>query len=378
LLYLIARIHSFSIRGYLRTKWRQALLCAVAFAAISAIFWSLAPERFHTMMGFGNVANPASFKMRTEKYFQVSWWLFRESPLFGTGLWSFRNMAYDAQAEIEKSGGGFFKDYPEPKPRRVHNEYLEVLNDGGLVAALVLATLFWVIMKHGWTVIRKETIPQEKRIVAGTTFSSLVGVLVTAFFFFPFRINSTLFMTALMLGITEGLYLRHSGLVGKSARPDSPHSIFIPVIFLLLAGWVYYNGYKPFKAEREHLHYKKALAQKNIKGAESHILKAIGYDPLNSAYCMYAAELYMGHRKDVARAREFLERVIADFNGDLTKWSVFYFKGLLAYQTGGLFEARAAFEKALYYNPKFAEARQQLEEVNQILRENDKVLIKLR
>ena len=80
----------------------------------------------------------------------------------------------------------------------------------------------------------------------------------------------------------------------------------------------------------------------------------------------------------MATAREFLERVIADFNGDLTKWSVFYFKGLLAYQTGGLFEAKAAFEKALYYNPLFVEARQQLEEVNQVLRENDKVLIKLR
>ena len=378
LLYVVARIHRFSMSVYLRTKGKQALLCAVAIAVISGLLWGLAPQRFHTMMGLGNVVDPASFKMRTEKYFQVSWWLFKESPLFGTGLWSFRNLVYDAQAEIEKSGGGFFKDYAEPKPRRVHNEYLEVLNDGGLVAALVLAALFWVIMKHGWTVIMKETLPREERIIAGTAFSSLGGVLVAALFFFPFRINSTLFMTALMLGITEGRYLRHSDLIGKSALPDSPRSFFIPVIFLLLAGWVYYTGYKPFKAELEHLHYKKALAQKNVKGAESHILKAIGYDPLNSAYCMYAAELYMGPRRDLARAREFLERVIADFNGDLTKWSVFYFKGLLAYQTGGLFEAKAAFEKALYYNPLFVEARQQLEEVNQVLRENDKVLIKLR
>jgi tetratricopeptide (TPR) repeat protein len=316
--------------------------------------------------------------MRTEKYFQVSWWLFKENPLFGTGLWSFRNMVYDAQAEIEKSGGAFFKDYPEPKPRRVHNEYLEVLNDGGLVAALVLAALVWVVMKHGWTVIGSETAPREERVIASTAFCALTGILVAALFFFPFRINTTLFMTALMLGITEGLYLRHSGLLEKSTFPVSARAVFVPVIFLLLTGWIYYAGYKPFKGELEHLHYKKALAQKNIKAAERHILEALRYDPHNSAYCLQAAELYMGPLKNLAGAREYLERAIVDFNGDLTKWSMFYFKGLLAYQTGGLFEAKAAFEKALYYNPLFPEAGRQLEEVNRVLKENDKVLIKLR
>ena len=378
LLYLLAKIHGFSARAYLRTKGKRGILYAVAFAAILGLLWGLAPERFHTMMGFRNVANPSSFKMRTEKYFQVSWWLFKESPLFGTGIWSFRNMVYEAQAEIEKAGGNFFKDYPEPKPRRVHNEYLEVLNDGGLLAALVLAGLFWVIMKHGWTVIRKEAAPREERIMAGIAFSSLVGVLVTAFFFFPFRINSTVFMTALMLGITEGFYLRHSDLLGKAVLRDSHRAVFIPAILLLLAGWLYYTGYKPLQGELEHLAYKKALSQKNPREAERHILEAIRHDPHNSVYALYAAELYMGPRRDLAKAREFLERAINDFNGDLTKWSLFYFKGLLAYQTGALFEARAAFETALYYNPVFGEARQQLDEVNQVLKDNDKVLIKLR
>jgi len=378
LLCLVARIHRFSAGAVLRAKPKQALLWAFAFAALCGLLWSLAPERFHTMMGFSNVTNPASFKMRTEKYFQVSWWLFKESPLFGTGIWSFRNLAYEAQAEIEKSGGEFFKDYPEPKPRRAHNEYLEVLNDGGLVAALVLAAFFWIIMKHGWAVIRNEAVPQEERIMAGTAFSCLVGVLVTALFFFPFRINSTLFMTALMIGVTEGLYLRRSGLVGKASVQGPLRLIFIPVIVLLLVGWTYHTGYKPFRAELEHLGYKKALSQKKAKEAERHILKAVDYDPYNSVYALYAAELYMGPRKDMAKAREFLERAINHFNGDLTKWSLFYFKGLLAYQTGALFEARAAFEKALYYNPVFVEARQQLEEVNQVLKDNDKVLIKLR
>ena len=76
--------------------------------------------------------------------------------------------------------------------------------------------------------------------------------------------------------------------------------------------------------------------------------------------------------------KTFLERAINDFNGDPTKWSLFYFKGLLAYQTGALFEAGAAFEKALYDNPVFVEAGQQLEEINQVPKDSEKVPIKLR
>jgi len=80
------------------------------------------------------------------------------------------------------------------------------------LAGLVLLIFVGVVLKHGLAVIRKEDVPLQERIIASAAFYSLVGVLVTALFFFPFRINSTLFMTVLVMGITEGLYLRHSVL----------------------------------------------------------------------------------------------------------------------------------------------------------------------
>lgn len=375
---LVARIRHVSPGVYLRARWKKAILGALVFPALIGTLWTLAPDRFRAMMGFSNLADPFTLTVRMQKYYHASWILFKESPLFGTGLWSFRNLVYDAQADIEKTGGNFFDGYPEPRPRRVHNEYLEVLNDGGLVAAAVLAALMWVVMKHGWTVVKTESIPGDDRIIAATAFSAVVGVLVTALFFFPFRINTTLFMTALMLGITEGLYLQNCGLVRKWAVSGSLRFMVIPVILLLLAGWLFYAGFRPFRSELEHLRYKKAIAQKDAGAAEKHILEAINYDPHNSAYLMVAAEFYMGPGRNVASAREFLERAIAGFNGDLTKWTLFHYKGLLAYQTGGLLEARAAFEKALHYNPRFAEAGRKLEEVNRVIAENDRILINLR
>ena len=378
-IFSVMKIHGFSLKAYLRSRARHAVIYGVSALVLIGFLWALAPQRFHTMMGFSNVTNPTSFILRTQKYFHAAWWLFKESPLFGTGLWSYRNLVYDAQAEIERVKGDFFKGYAEPKPRRVHNEYLETLNDGGLLAGLVLLIFVGVVLKHGLAVIRKEDVPLQERIIASAAFYSLVGVLVTALFFFPFRLNSTLFMTVLMMGITEGLYLRHMGLIEK-LRPSlpGPRYALLSVVLLFLIAWLYYSGYKPFKGEQEHLGYKKAMATGLFKEAEKSIVKALEYDPDNTLYCLYAAQLYMGPAKDLAKARDMLERAVHLFNGDATKWSLYYLKGQLAFQTGAIMEAKAALEKSLQYNPLYTEAKEKLDEVNKVIKEHDKVMIKFR
>jgi O-antigen ligase len=378
-IFSVMKIHGFSLKAYLRSRARHAVIYGVSALVLIGFLWALAPQRFHTMMGFSNVTNPTSFILRTQKYFHAAWWLFKQSPLFGTGLWSYRNLVYDAQAEIERVEGDFFKGYAEPKPRRVHNEYLETLNDGGLLAGLVLLIFVGVVLKHGLAVIRKEDVPLQERIIASAAFYSLVGVLVTALFFFPFRINSTLFMTVLVMGITEGLYLRHSGLIEK-VRPTLPGARYalLAVVLLFLIGWVYYGAYKPVKGELEHLGYKKAMATGLFKEAEKSIVKALEYDPDNTLYCLYAAQLYMGPAKDLAKARDLLERAVHLFNGDATKWSLYYLKGQLAFQTGAMMEAKAALEKSLQYNPLYTEAKEKLDEVNKVIKEHDRVMIKFR
>jgi O-antigen ligase len=378
-IYSVMKIYGFSLKAYLRSRARLAVIYSVSALLLIGLLWALAPQRFHMMMGFSNVANPTSFILRTQKYFQASWWLFKDSPLFGTGLWSYRNLVYDAQAELQRVEGDFFKGYAEPKPRRVHNEYLETLNDGGLLAGLVLLIFCGVVLKHGLAVISKEAIPIQERIMASAAFYSLLGILVAALFFFPFRLNSTLFMTVLMMGITEGLYLRHSGLIER-IRPTipGPRYALLSVILLFLIGWLYYSGYRPIKGEREHLGYKKSMAMGMFKEAEQYIMKALEYDPDNTLYCLYGAQLYMGPTRDLAKARDLLERAVHLFNGDATKWSLYYLKGQLAFQTGAIMEAKAALEKSLQYNPLYTEAKEKLDEVNKVLKEHDKVMIKFK
>jgi O-antigen ligase len=379
-LLLLRRIFNFEVIHYLRSRAKQVVISGLAMIVTLGILWSVAPQRLHEMMKWEQVGQSLTFKLRTEKYSHASLWLFKQNPLFGTGLGSYRNLVYHAQAGINKSDTEFFKNYPEPKPRRVHNEYLETLNDGGLLSAAALALFLAAIMIHGWKVIHDDGVERRQRIISATAFSSIVGILVAALFFFPFRVNTTLFMTVLMLGIMEALYLRNYGLLSTSriALSSGSGNFFTPVLILLLSGFVWYTGIKPFMGEVEHFRYKKALSAGKLTEAEAHLLKALDYDPRNTSYCMYAAQLYMGPLQNFGRARDFIERAIVDFNGDITLYSLCHLKGLLKFQMGSLFEARDAFEKALFYYPEFAEARQKLEEVKKVIKDHDQVLIKFR
>lgn len=379
LLWMLCRIYQFSPLWYLRSHTRRATTVVILGIAVLTSLWFAAPERFHSMMDLKQVTRSDTLLLRIDKYSQASWWLIKQSPLFGTGLWSFRSQVYDAQAEIEKRSPGFFENYPEPKPRRVHMEYMEVLNHGGIVAAVALALFFLTVMRHGWRVVRWEQPPTRDRVLAATAFCSLIAIMLNSVFFFPFQVSSTLFMTVLMLGILEGLYVSHSDLMGTKPGWTGPSGrAMILVALLVLLGWVWYTGIKPFKGEREHWQYKMALQKGRLTKAETHLLRAIDLDPHNTAYNMYAAQFYLNASRNLPEASKYLDRVILDYNGDITRWSVFYLKGVVKFQSGSLFEAREAFEQAIYYNPEFHPARQKLEEVNQVIKDHDRVMIKFR
>jgi O-antigen ligase len=378
-LILMKRIHGFSPGEYVRSHFREVFAYGAVLVFVLVGLCVIAPERFRLMMGFSSITSPTTLVFRIAKYSPPSIWLFKQNPLLGTGLWTYRNMVYSAQAEINKTDPEFFRNHPEPKPRRVHNEYLEILNDGGLVAAAALLLFLLVVMKHGWTVIRNPEIDLRERIIASTAFSSLIAVMLNAVFFFPFRLGSTLFMTILMMGILEGLYNRRYNMIRLSRGwKTSLNVVLMPVVVLLLAGILWFTGIKPFLGEVEHFNYIKALGSRGIDAAEKHLLKAIDYDPHNTAYCMWASQMYFYQIRNFGKADEYLTRAIVEFNGDIVPWAAFFLKGMLKFQTGSPFEAKIAFEKALYYNPNFQEARQKLDEVNRVIKDHDQVMIKFK
>jgi tetratricopeptide (TPR) repeat protein len=236
-----------------------------------------------------------------------------------------------------------------------------------------------MIMRHGWSVIRDEHIDRDDRIYTAIGFCSTTAIMLAAILFFSFRVNSTLLMTVLMLGIMEGIYLRNNDMITqrKGLGSDSV-KLLLPLIIIVLIGVVWFTGIKPFKGEVEHFRHKLAISRKDGRSAERHILKAIEYDPHNSAYHVYAAQFYFNIVKDYIKASDYVGTAINDFNGDVTLYSIHYLNGLIKYRMGSLFEARKSFEKALYYNPTMKEASDRLSEVNNIIKDSDRVTIKYR
>ena len=379
-LYLIMLkiIYGFSPIKYARANLRRVVLSCVIILSAGLILWYIAPSKFHKEMQPKNWAQTKTLEYRW-KYYRASWWLFKQSPLFGEGLWSYRNQVYRAQAEIYKKDKEFFDDYKMPQPRRVHNEYLEILNDGGMVAASALLIFFVLVMRHGWKTIRDNEAGLQERLISATAFCAVISVMLSALFFFPFRINSTLLMTVLMMGTIEGIYIKSKGRSSKTARVKIP--LAYPAVFLIaisILGIIWFGSYKKIKGEMAYYQHNKAMSQRKTQLAEKYILEAVAYDPGNSLFSFAAGRMYMDVFKDFTKAEEFFEATDENFNGDLIKWILHYFRGLLRFRVGSLFEARNEFKKALYYYPYYEPAQKKLEEVEKIIRENDRLTIRLR
>ena len=378
-IYLLKRIHEISVFSFFHNYKKQIIVCAVIISSIISFSIGSSSHRLYKIFDYRKVFDSQTLRFRVTKYFPPSIRLFKQSPLFGTGLWSYRNMVYEAQAELNLSDPDFFKNYDAPRPRRAHNEYLEVLNDGGIVAAGVLALFLLIILSHGWNVINNNSLELKYRLITASCFCSLAGILLTALFFFPFRVNSTLLMTVLMMGIMEAVYVRSNSLIFiKHASASKIGSILALFLFLILINVIWHVGIKPLMGELEHFKYVVYLSKKDKDSAKEHLLKAISLDPHNSTYLIHASKLFMDVFHDFGKAGDYAQNSITDFNGDITLWSAYFIKGLNKFRIGSILEAKAAFEKAIYYNPTFEPAQQKLKEVDDIIQKHDRVMIKLR
>ncbi len=93
---------------------------------------------------------------------------------------------------------------------------------------------------------------------------------------------------------------------------------------------------------------------------------------------MSAVQFYRMIRQDPVRARNYLEKVIVNFNGDLTLWSVYWIKGLLDLQEANVIAARASFYRSMRYFPFFEEAFLKAKEMEDVIKNHDSILVRLR
>ena len=181
------------------TIWELSRVLVLIAVCISVAVISV-PSRERDKLTPDSILDASSLSCRV-KYWRASWELIKEYPLLGSGLWSYRNLVYEGQAKILEKDPSYFTNY-DRKPRRAHNDYLEALNDGGVVAGAMLLCFIITIYRYGMIVVMAS----ELRFVMVALLSGLTAYLGSAVFFFPFRLNTTMFSVSVLIGMIVGMY----------------------------------------------------------------------------------------------------------------------------------------------------------------------------
>jgi O-antigen ligase len=130
------------------------------------------------------------------KYWQAATYLWLQAPIQGLGIGAFRSTVYQAQRDLGQRDARYWEGYQLPKPRRAHNEYLEVLVEGGFLAATVLGMLAFLILTGSYRT--------AKQFPWVGCYAGIIAIMVTALFFFPFRVPASAVMSGVYLGLLAG------------------------------------------------------------------------------------------------------------------------------------------------------------------------------
>lgn len=185
-----------------RAAWIGLLVGGTVWA------WMVLPKRyFLSLVAIGCLAGvilwvsliPNDWKSSSSLGYRLKYWqaaveLWKESPLVGIGFDGYRNQVYEAQARINERNPGWFEEYQDPKPRRVHNEYLQALVDGGII---YFVTFFGFI---AWIMGKSYRMAKESYNLMGV-WCAQIAILVTSLFFFPFRLVDTTMLFHINLGV---------------------------------------------------------------------------------------------------------------------------------------------------------------------------------
>ena len=119
-------------------------------------------------------------------FWSIALQIFRDNPLLGAGLDAF-GMAFPRY----DTWNGLFR------VEQAHNDYLQMLADGGIAAFACIAVFIFLLFRRGLNVIRRSSSPGRRTVAVGAL-AGCFGVLVHSFFDFPLRTPSNSYFFLLL------------------------------------------------------------------------------------------------------------------------------------------------------------------------------------
>ncbi len=182
--------------GHSRSGLRFALTRVGALVAIIAaiglsVFWMGAEPVINRVLGEATNSTPSAEGLFYSRgwIWSDAWAMFKAHPLTGVGYGAF-GTAYSAYTESDGS----------VRVTEAHNDYLQVLTDGGVVAG---ALVLWFLIAAGRQVYRGLNADDPLRVgLALGAATGIVGLLVHSFFDFNLQLPAQSLLFVLLVAVT--------------------------------------------------------------------------------------------------------------------------------------------------------------------------------
>lgn len=204
---VIAYLVTFAIcvGGQLRVAGRSALphiAGAVAFALFIVFLVIFLGGADALLRSTGLQTATEDISSGRTHFWSVAWQVFTANPILGAGMDAFgvAFSQYDTRS-------GFYR------VEQAHNDYLQMLADGGVIGFAIAAAFVVLLVKKGIAAFGDASAGEYQRITRIGAFSGCLGVLVHSFVDFPLRTPSNAFfflLVAAMLAVPKlGKMHRH-------------------------------------------------------------------------------------------------------------------------------------------------------------------------
>jgi hypothetical protein len=336
------------------------------------------------------VANKESSITARFHYVRIAWNLWKKHPFIGWGIRTFRKEIYECQAEMNKvdpSLLGYKDDKVDikakytPYPTRVHNDYVEMLSDCGVIGTALF--LFFV-----GTIIYSAVLSQNYILLGGliclmvhgclfytlSTFSFVPYILlaacvsnVTSLYTLPIIISCIIVCALIKLVITYAINIQRAlawvvkintapQLVEKSLRPlmYQRQALELKKQEQLSDREVVINDYAIRQIDKQ----AKEILGKTHEIQTDYVAKAISLASTEGH--VLAAAVNTSLQVDPWLASYYMERSIHLFDGELRLPGLWAKLGEIQRATGNWEGAKRSFNYSLYLDPRLIEARQSL------------------
>lgn len=188
--------------GTSRTVQGKLLIAAGSIALVLTVLGTvlLLGGNDQVFRGTGVVsADAADISTGRLHFWPIALKIFFEHPLIGAGLDAF-GVAF---TKFDTWNGAF-------RVEQAHNEYLQIMAEGGIVGLACVVAFIILLVKRGFSTIASSD--GYRRSAAIGALGGCLGIMVHSFFDFPLRTHSNTFFFLLLAAIaTVGIAAEHHG-----------------------------------------------------------------------------------------------------------------------------------------------------------------------